>query len=115
MSEQDPKLIIKVNSNDYEMNRRNSFLYTFLGDLAIHDHIFLVTNPEENEGTFIFKVIYQQEFDELSLYMINNHFTAHLNAQQVSECDADAFDRATMGDVRQQDSFPEEWNDGTAA
>ena len=110
MSESDPTLTIKLGENDFEMNRRNTFMFTFLGDLAIHDHIFMLTEPDEAVGTFVFKVCFPEEFDNLGRFMIDNNYIFHLNAQEVTDQDADAFKMATIGDVISADSFPDDWS-----
>lgn len=113
MSEQDPSLNIKLGGNDFEMNRSNSFLFTFLGDLAIHDHVFLLTQEDRSRGAYIFKVCHPEPFRQLGEYMLANDYMAHLNLQEVCDGDADAFRRATMGDLLSESGIPESW-DGTA-
>ena len=103
----DPSMQVSIGDEEFSANRRNTFLYTFLGELGIHDHIFLVTDPVASEGTFIFKVVHTQDYEEMAAFMVKNSYVAHLNAFDVSQCDADAFKRATMGDL--EDTIPENW------
>lgn len=103
----DPSMKVALGDKEFSAKRDNAFLYTFLGDLGIHDHIFLVINPETSEGTFIFKTMYPEAFDDMGTYMVENSYVAHLNAPEVSQCDADAFNRALMGDLG--DTIPEGW------
>lgn len=104
----DPTMCLEIGGKDFEANRRNTFLYTFLGELAVYDHIFMLTEPDRPAGSFIFKAVFPVEYNDIGAFMVEHHFIAHMNAQEVCEGDQDAFNRATMGDLA-SDSFPEDW------
>jgi len=105
----DPTMSVSIGENEFEMHRNNSFLFTFLGELGIHDHVFLVTHPEESAGTFVFKVAHPEAYQAMAAFMVENSFLSHFNLQSVCDSDRDAFESATMKDMLSAESFPEEW------
>lgn len=103
----DPILELTIGGEQFEMNRRNAFLFTFIGNLAVHDHVFVLTHPEESTGSFIFR--HNEAFESLAKYMVENLFTAHINMQAVAQCDMDAWENSVFNDLKNTDSFPDDW------
>ncbi len=115
--EASPNLDIKLDGQDFEMRRDNGMLYTFLGDLACYNHVFLTTGENEQghqSGTYIFRAT--PGFNDLMKFMLKNNYPAQLNMPRVPECDQQAFDRCYFRDVRELESYPENWeqSDGEA-
>lgn len=108
-AEEEPALNIKLDGQEFEINRRNTMLYTFIGELAIYDHIFITTCEEEGRqtGTYIFKP--NKGYMDLATFMMEKAFPAQLNMPRVADCDVQAFENHYLRDVRGLESFPEEW------
>lgn len=91
------------------MKPENSSLFTFMGRLAMYDHVFLTTNPDEGVGTYIF-ASFNEAYQPLAEAMIDQEFPAHINLTDVADCDKSAFEnmlRHSLEDV--SDFVPDEW------
>ena len=72
---------IKINGGEeFELNRYNSALVRYLGNLALHDHVQLAT--EYGTG-YIFLGV--DGFDEVAEYMEENNYPQAINCPQVPE------------------------------
>lgn len=112
MSEFDPDahLILNfVDGSEARMDRHNSALFSFVGDLAMHDHVFVLLDQETNSGTYIFR--HNEIFGALAEYMVENSFPMHLNANEVAECDQDAFNRSISQMSQDVETIPDDWLD----
>ena len=105
--EDEPCLRINMNGEAMECRRNNTSLFTFLGELAIYDHIFVVYNEEENYGAYLFKN--QEVWSEMAGFLFEHMYPMHLNLPEVAQCDRDAFDATMFTDLRSQDTFPADW------
>lgn len=114
MDEQEPTIRLTMNGMEVDCTRENTSMFTFLGNLAMYDHIFVCLDEENNSGAYLFKEN-QQAWQEMAGYLIEYQFPMHLNMTEVAECDMNAFDRTMFDDLRHTDTFPEDWvtNDGT--
>lgn len=102
-SDDDPVMRIETSAGDeLEMRRENTKLYTFLGKLAVYDHIF--HNVSKNEGVYLFNFV--NEFPAMREYMIRSKYPAIINMVEVPEHDINAYVRSAMGDI---DEIPEDW------
>lgn len=113
----EPEMSLRINGAEFKATRDNTSLFTFFGRLAVYDHIFIHTGEEEDDdnvqlGAYIFSNA--RLFLEMVDYMVTNEYPQHVALREVAECDLKAFDRAQLGDLRESDTFPEEWADGTA-
>lgn len=109
-TEGEPIIEIEFSDGPVYAHRWNSSVFTFLGELAAYDHIFIATDEEDNGtslGHYVFKS--NQHFKGMAEFMIKEKFPLHLNLTEVAECDSREFDRQHYNDVRNE-SFPEEWN-----
>ena len=109
--ENDPILELNIGDTTFEMTRLNSSLFTFLGEAAIYNHVFLVHEQEETRavGTYVWS--HHEAYNGLAGFIVEHSFPMHLNMLQVADCDVDAYDNAIasqMSDVG--DSFPEDWS-----
>lgn len=109
--ENEPKLTLDLNGNRFECTRENTSLFTFLGELACYDHIFLVFDEENSEIGYLFKN--QEQWTDMAQFLSDNDFPMHLNLQEVAEVDQQAFEATFYADVRQSETFPQEWTNGT--
>ena len=105
--EPEPKLEITVEGEKFYATRQNASVFTFLGDMAVYDHVFIVVDEARGEAGYLFKN--SPVYDEMVAFMINHAFPAHLNLEEPAECDLQAFDQTMYSDIRTADSFPEEW------
>ena len=72
---------IKINGGEeFELNRHNSALVRYLGNLALHDHVQLAT--EYGTG-YIFPEV--DGYDEVAEYMEENDYPMAINCPQVPE------------------------------
>lgn len=118
MKEFDPDahLILQTTDGERIMHRENSAMYTFLGHLAMYDHIFVVNEEESDEDTSLGMYIFQHNpiFTTLAHYMVKESFPMHLNMNEVAECDSDAFDRSIHQEAENDGDFlPPDWEDGS--
>jgi len=103
----DKALELTINGQEVLATRHNTAMFTFLGDLACYDHVFICVNEEEGSGAYLFKN--QQIWRDLAGFIMENQFPMHLNLPEVAECDVDAFNGTFYGDIRHMDSFPADW------
>lgn len=106
--EDDARLKLTMNGQEIECNRENTAMFTFLGNLAIYDHIFVLMDEENNSGAYLFKEN-QQQWQEMAGFIIEYQFPMHLNMTEVAECDRNAFDATMFHDLAGMPSFPQEW------
>ena len=109
-----PKMRLGLSGGEFEATPENSHLYTFMGRLAMYNHIFLVTSEGEGtiSGTYLFNQIHtsQEVFDELSDFMIANDYHTDLNRREVPDCDVKAYDDTVVGMTEDLgDTIPEGW------
>lgn len=63
-------------------------------NLAIYDHIFLIT---DDDPIYIFMIeMSEQDKDAISSRMIDGNFECHLNLDSVSKSDTHAFDQVVI-------------------
>lgn len=106
--ENEPVVNLVVNGeSEYELNRLNTTLFTFMGRLAVYNHIFYhdIHEEENPENFYIFS--YQQGYPEIVRYMAENDFTMVLNQTEVSVTDQEAYMRSVTRGMG--DTIPEEW------
>lgn len=86
-------IVINLGDEDFEITPRNATLFTFLGQNALYNHVFIQTGQEEEgriAGTYLFSDI--DGFPKLRKLMRQLHFPAVLDMPDVAECDMEAFD-----------------------
>lgn len=110
MSEREPVARLNLpNGETFEAKRDTASLYTFMGALAIYNHVYCydVRDEEVQQSFYIFNFI--DGYDQLAQYMQENNYTQHLNLPQISRSDQEAYERAALHDLHRMDSFPEDW------
>ena len=106
-------LPIQINGEDFEVNRYNTSLFTFIGANAVKNHVFIVIK-EDVEGVTECTRIWE-EFMEPAYIALENHIIAHdypqhLNLNQVSQIDEDDFERALSNQFNDlSDYVPEDF------
>lgn len=101
--------VIRVNFGEYEFEATpdNTTLFRFVGQLALYNHVFMVTRPEESTGAYLFNQHpYYKEFEE---YIIENNYPLHDNLRDVAQCDIDAFDNMIKQELDGLDHVPDDW------
>lgn len=108
MNENDPRLRLTMNGQEFDCTRDNTSMFTFIGHLAIYDHIFVLTDEETNSGAYLFKEN-QKAWQDMASFIIEYQFPMHLNMTEVAQCNIDAFEHTMFADVRSANTFPEDW------
>lgn len=103
---------VKMDDGELLLNRWNSKLFTFIGNLASRNHIYVQT--EEDEGRYLFNMDASQEYGRLLRFMSRNQFPMDLNNGGVSDEDEAAYQRAadqvaTWEAEHLSDTFPDNW------
>lgn len=114
-NEPDDVLEITVSGEPFEINRYNTSLFTFIGELALKDHVFLVLKDDENgvEGTYIWEYFQEDAYVALAGFIIEHDFPQHLNATQMAQCDDDAWENAIKANLSDINDFiPEDFENG---
>lgn len=116
MSEQEPSFNINLGDTQFEMTRRNTFLYTFMGRAALYNHVFLKRDDlpplEDGQilGTYLFQgALKEGLWERLLTTLQENSYPQYLNHAEVSQMDQDAYMQAAMSDLEKNDSVPEGW------
>jgi len=117
MNEQESTIGITLGGEKFEMTRRNSRLYTFVGQAALYNHVYLVRDDMEpnEEGapyvTYLFEDIlkrtHAETYDKITHAMGHYAFPMHLNELEPPECDIESYIKTAMQDSR--DDVPEDW------
>ena len=92
------------------LHRWNTSQFTFLGDLAVYNHVFIITHEtdEEASGWYMFNTA--DAYEEVIDFIRENELPQHLNLTECSEMDLTAWFSHYMGDALTGESFPEEWS-----
>ncbi len=100
---------VLINGEPFEVNRHNTFLYTYLGELSVYTHVFVLTTEDEEtwDGGYVFKD--NPAFPVLASFVLEHNFVMHCNMGDVSECDLNAFNQSHYQDLYETNTVPEEW------
>lgn len=107
------EITLHLPSGEFQMTRHNAHLFTFFGELATRNHIFLITEEHEDSmsGSYIFN--WSPVFTQLAGFMAEYDYPMRLNQLEVPECDQNAFETAlNQLEGKIDDSELEEWLDG---
>lgn len=107
--EDEPAIIVNFGEKEFEATPDNTTLFRFAGKLALYNHVFMLTQPENNNGAYLFNQHpYYKEFEE---YMIEHKYPLHDNLREVAECDQDAFENMVKQDLKDIDDYvPDDWS-----
>lgn len=93
------------NGDKVEMTRQNSSIFTFMGRLAVYNHVYYSGETEEDRPFYVFSFV--GGYKDLFKHMKKNHYPAHLNLDEVSSTDIEAYERAALSDLG--DTIPDGW------
>ena len=113
MNENEPHLILNAGDREVRADRFNTKLFTFAGELATRNHIFITYSIEENisQGAYIFN--HSDVYAQIMGFVTHHNFPMSLNANEVSEGDEDAFQRSLdqITGTMEEDYIPEGWGE----
>lgn len=100
--EDDPFITIEVNGEEVRGDRHSLSLFTYIGEVADHNHVFL--SLDEDETSFTGAHIWHDHhvYQQLCSFIVENGLPMHLNLNDVAECDQDArehYIRNMLGDL----------------
>lgn len=89
--------------------RHNTSLFSFIGELSMYNHIFVVTEDCEttSKGMYVFNQ--NPNYARIARYMVDNTYPMHLHLTDVAPCDVEAFERVIATDVGEFDTIPADW------
>jgi hypothetical protein len=105
---------LRINGESYQANRKNTTLFTFIGEQAIYDHVFCVLgevpeSPNEYRGCYIFKEAQAPLYTTLGKFIVENNFPQILNRDEAPQCDVSAWEARMYKDLGR--GIPEDWNE----
>ncbi len=107
--EEEPIIEVNFGETRFEATPENTYLFRFFGKLALYNHIFMLTRPEENNGAYLFNQ--HPAYAKFEQYMVENHYPIHDNLREVAQCDLDAFEGMIADDLRDMSDYPpEDWS-----
>jgi len=108
----DAHLILETADGELRLDRFNSVLVTFIGDLAVYDYVFVQTEARIDEAAVRGMYIFQENehYEVIADYMWDNDFPMHLNTACIEDCDRAAYLTTALQDL---DDFviPDDWQE----
>lgn len=114
--EEEAKLNLYLgDGREFEMTPDNATLFTFIGRLAMYDHVFLETGEPKDDDTMIGTYVFNQAeaYPQLSSFMVEYDYPMILNRRDVPQCDQDAYGRYVDQVASKEeipDTFPDDWS-----
>lgn len=117
------KLVYDDGDEETEFDKEHAQLFTFIGEGAVHDHVFLLYEPEGGEdptARWLWKInpqtlILDPDYVDAYEHMMVNDYPAALNAFRVSEQDKRIFNwQFGIEEFHREDVFPEWMLDETS-
>lgn len=112
-------LDIEINGEPFEINRHNTSLFTFIGQLACYDHVFIVLQDNGSgtvEGTHIFEADAKMTdaYTVIAGHIQEYDYPMHLNLNEVAQIDGEAFEAMLSRQFLDlTDYVPEDFKIGT--
>ena len=93
MSENPPSFDrIRVNDIEYELNRDNTSLYTYIGRAALYDHIYIETPNGAYQWRYDpLKGTESEQYNYLKQKVIENECPLHLNLKHQDDYDVEIY------------------------
>lgn len=113
MSNFEPEpLRIDTEDGTFEFDRKHAYLYTFIGELACYDHVFLLHEVEEGEEVPTAEYIWSDNeiYPLIAEYLKDNDFPQCINSPTVQKQDREVFSWH-FGTDNLPDTIPEHWTD----
>lgn len=105
--EDEPAIRVNFGEYEFEATPDNTTLFRFVGRLALYNHVFMLTGPDEGAGAYLFNQ--NSHYKEFEDYMIENNYPLHDNLRDVAQHDLDAFDSAIKQGLSGLDHVPDDW------
>ena len=109
----EPAIRLKFDEGeDFIATPHNSELYSFAGEMASRSHVFLTRERDGHRmiGSWIFS--FSNVFPRLSQFLIDNYYPVHLNLQEVTSTDEEAYQTA-ISQIAERDTIgdflPDDW------
>ena len=106
--ENEPTMRVHMSTGDFLATPDNTALFRFAGQLAMYDHVFMLTDEEKELGTYIFNQ--NDAYEQMEDYIIEYDFPIHDNMRSVAECDQRAFEKFVQSQMTDIADFPPEWD-----
>lgn len=113
--EDDPTLKLNIEGKPFESNRTNTTIFTFVGQLAMFNHVFVQTGEDENNMVGAYVFCDNPAFQPITEHASTNSWPMILNRNEVPECDVNVWERSHLEDIRSFESYPEDWDKPDAA
>lgn len=126
MSEVEPSMTLHLNGREHEATPRNTALYHHIGEAALYNHVYTFMEQDRNPltgdiiepnrrrrvGAYIFQRLMPDAYADMSQYMAENNYPAHINLLEAAEVDIKAFDAHVhaMAEDELEGGVPEDWN-----
>ena len=107
--EDEPVATIKTANGEYLLTREDTALFTFLGKLAVYNHIYHCSVVEGEVDTSFYIFSFTMGYKDLVKYMKENKYPQHINMTEVGSCDIDAYLRASLKDLSRADEITKKW------
>ena len=108
MSEQEPKINLRVGSREFELRRSNAEIFHYMAKLAVWNHLFILDNEDDEikRGTFVPQIsIGEEAFTEIMVMMLKNEYPARLNQREVAPGDVEIITKIAKG--TDEDEIPD--------
>jgi hypothetical protein len=106
-------LPVHLNGEPFNVDRWNTSLFTFIGELAEYNHVFIQTGDIEGgaTGSFIFENSppENETFQHIGEFVMEYEFPMHLNMNRVPDCDKDAYNAARLKEAENIEDYVPEW------
>lgn len=108
--EEEPSVRLAIDGGRiYELDRTNTSLYRFMGNLAIYNHVFYAQIEENEVQDSFYMFNTTPAYPQLEKYMVENDFTVRNNLTEVSSADQEAYIRSAIQDLGAADTIPDDW------
>lgn len=113
----EPTMRLKGEDGEYEVTPRNGVLYRHLGERAIYDNIFMVSNvrddgSREGHPIFLKGFVDETRMAQITAFMFNNGYECHINQVLVMDDFVRVYEKMVAlqaGDIG--DTIPDDWMD----
>lgn len=94
--EDEPKLELSVRGEQFFATRQNTTLFTFYGEIAMFNHVFLELQDAEDENQMMGAYVFcdHAAYQELGNFIVEHNFPMVLNRNDLPECDEQAWRNA---------------------
>jgi hypothetical protein len=98
---------LQRNGEPWFMTRNNGALFTYFGRLAVHNHVFLILDWEDNLAQHVW--VENPLYAKLAKFIIENNYVQHLNMAEVSKSDLAQHHADLLQDLKNTKTVPKDW------